>query len=322
MKKIVNAALGLIIGGVLLWLLFRDTQWSAVGDAIRRMHWGWFLLAQIPLWGVFFIRVQRWSYIVRAAQPASFKDLFNATQIGFLANFVLPARLGELILCMLVSILAFQPASAIVLPRETFGTDEPITFAPELYRQGAWGIGIVLVVVIGINALLFLKRDWVIAISDATLGRVARTLAQKVRDFIHHFADGLDIFRKPWEFTLANLYSIGVWACAIAMFYCMLRAFDIDAPWYTPFVMQTILGVFISAPAAPGFVGTFHMPLVITIAMTVPGESMDTAKAFALICHIIQLPPVIVYGVYSLISTRLSLGSLAREGSEMAEKQD
>jgi len=102
----------------------------------------------------------------------------------------------------------------------------------------------------------------------------------------------------------------------------MMRAFHIDAPWYTPFVMQTILGVFIAAPAAPGFVGTFHMPLVIAIALTVPDSSMDVAKAFALVVHFIQLPPVIIYGVYSLMSTNLSLRSLAQEGNELADKTD
>lgn len=354
MKKFINAAIGILIGGVLLWLLFKDTNWAAVGEAIRGMHWGWFAATQIPLWGVFFIRVQRWSYIVRASQWVSFKDMFAATQIGFLANFTLPARLGEpiralvltrqtgipffksfgmvsvdrltdlfgLIVFMLVAIAAFQPTGAIVIPAETLGLGKDYTFTPELYRGGAWAIGIVLSIVIVFNAILFLRRNWVIAVSDAVIGVFSKGLAERVRGFINHFVDGLDVFRKPLDFAKANLYSLVVWFCAIAVFYCMLQAFHIDAPWYTPFVMQTILGVFISAPAAPGFVGTFHMPLVIAIALTVPGSSMDVAKAFALVVHIIQLPPIIVFGVYSLMSTNLSLRSLAKEGNEMAEKTD
>jgi len=227
MKKYINAAVGLIIGGVLLWLLFKDTNWTAVGEAIRGMHWGWFGLTQIPLWGVFFVRVRRWSYIVRAAQWVSFKDLFTATQIGFLANFTLPARLGEpiralaltrqtgipffksfgmvsvdrltdlfgLIVFMLIAIAAFQPGAAIVIPAETLGLKQDYTFTPELYRSGAWAIGVFLAFVIVFNGVLFLRRNWVIAVSDAVLGVVSKPLAEKVRGFINHFVDGLDVFR-------------------------------------------------------------------------------------------------------------------------------
>ena len=222
---------------------------------------------------------------------------------------------------MLVSIAAFQPTETITFPGATFGLPNDVTFDPEWYRGGAWGICIALFVVLVGNALLFFKRGWFLSISDAIIGVFSKPLAGRIHEMINHFVDGLDVFRRPLDLLKANAYSLGVWACGIMVLHCMLAAFHIDAPWYTPFVMQTLLGVFISAPGAPGFVGQFHVPLVIGIVLTVPAASVDTAKAYAIVTHVIQLPPVILFGVYSLMATDLSLGNLARESSKITDQE-
>ena len=95
MKKKIQIVIGIIIGVLLLWSLFKDTDWQEVWQVIRSAHIAWMLMGLLLLLLSFFIRVWRWGYIVNPVVSVSFWRLFSATQIGFMANFILPARAGE-----------------------------------------------------------------------------------------------------------------------------------------------------------------------------------------------------------------------------------
>ncbi len=352
MKKYIQAIVGIIIGGVLIWVLFRDTNWAEVGDAIKNIHWGWLAAAHVPLAMSFVFRVIRWKYIVNSVTPTSIRNLASATQIGFLANFTLPGRLGEairalvltrltgtpfsktfayvaldrvtdlfgLIAVMLVAIFAFQPESAVVIPASTFGTTDDIKFAPEIYRAGAYGIAGFLFAVIAAFVMLYIKKNFFINLVQRVAGIFSKKLAELGVRILSHFAEGLEVFKSPRDMFLSIFFSLLTWFMPIVIFYATLKAFHIDAPWYTPFVMQSILSVFIAVPGAPGFVGQFHVPIVITLVMVVSGMNIDQAKAFAIINHLIQLPPVIILGVYFLITDDFSITSLASEGQELSHE--
>ena len=351
MKKKVQALVGLALGILIVWLLFRDTDWGVVWETIREVHVGWFLLAQIPIWASFPIRVQRWTYIVRATEWVSFRHLFSATQIGFLANFTLPARLGEVIRAlvltrltkipfsktfamvaldrvtdlfglmavMLIGLIAFQPTGGVVIPAETFAMmDEDFEFSAELYRAGAVGAILITLSIVAAFVILYANRHLLLRISDAMVGTVSRRLAERVHIALDHFADGFEVFRSPLDMAKSISLSIATWGCAVIMLMGMYIAFGIDCPWYTAFVMQAMLAIAIALPGAPGLVGQYHLPIVVGLVMLVPGIDLDRARAFAIVAHLINLPPLIITGVYALMTERLGLLELGRQGAKLS----
>ena len=350
MRKLVMSVFGIGLGIFLLWLLFRSTDWSAVAASIRRIDWKWFALAQVPLLLSFPARVQRWTYIVRATDPVSFRNLFSATQIGFLANFTLPGRAGEAIRALTltrltrigfskslafvaldrvtdlfglmavigVSIVAFSPTEEVLIPADTFGTAGPIVFGTNEIRLGAVFTGLFLVATLSVFALLYFRRDDFLAVSRAILGRVSRRLAEVAGRVLNLFADGLSVFRSPLEMAKSIAWSLVTWSLFLVSMSCLLVAFGIDFPWYTPFVVQAILAVFIAAPNTPGFVGQFHVPIVLGLIFTIPEIDSNTAKAFAIVYHLIQLPGVFVLGFGCLLTERMNLLQLQSEGEELS----
>ena len=54
--------------------------------------------------------------------------------------------------------------------------------------------------------------------------------------------------------------------------------------------------------------------------MTIP--SMDTAKAYAIVFHLIQPPPVFILGVYCLMRERMSILQLQSESEELAHETE
>ena len=50
--------------------------------------------------------------------------------------------------------------------------------------------------------------------------------------------------------------------------------------------------------------------------------SMDTAKAYAIVFHLIQLPHVFTLGMYCLMRERMSMLQLQSEGEELAHEDE
>lgn len=348
MKRGLQALVGLLIGGVMVWLLFRDTDWHEVGQGLKRIHYGWFVAAQIPLWLTFPTRVQRWTYIVRVDRPVSFRHLFSATQIGFLGNFVLPARAGEgiralvltrltgipffksfamvgldrvtdlfgLIAVVFVAILAYQPVDDVSIPAATFGTAEPIVFDVAYYRAGAAVAALSLIVIVAGFVAIYVNRRLVLRISDAVAGLFSAWLAERLHTAIDHFADGMHVFKSPADMTKSIAFSLLTWGLSVLFLYMVGRSFFEDIPWYLPFVMQALIAAGISIPGPPGFIGQFHIPVVIAFVMLVPGVNVDHAKGAAIVMHLMNLPPIALFGVWALVRENVGLFELSREAQE------
>lgn len=353
MRKIVVSAIGIGLGAFFVWLLVRDIDWPEVGAAIRGIDWLWFVAAQVPIFLSFFSRVQRWTYIVRATDPVSFRYLLSATQIGFLANFLLLARVGELIRALVltrltrirfsqslafvaldrvtdllgmmvvmgVAILAFHPSGGVSISPDTFGTEEiPVTV--EEIRLGALAIGMLIVAVISVLAFLYFRRDACLALTEAILGRVSRQLADVAERILGRFADGLAVFRSPVDMAKSIFWSLITWALFLVAITVVLEAFGIAYPWYTPFVIQALLAVVLILPNPPGFVGLFHLPVVLGLVFTMPEMDPNEAKAFAIVYYFVQWPAVLLLGFGCLLGERMNLLQLQSEGAELAHEED
>jgi len=74
--------------------------------------------------------------------------------------------------------------------------------------------------------------------------------------------------------------------------------------------MGVVLGLAVSLPSAPGFIGIYQSAVVLVFALFLDRE--DIAIAYAIVTHLIIYVFVILYGTYALVSQGMSLGSLYR----------
>lgn len=348
MKRKVQIVVGLALGIFLLWFLFKDTDWAELWQAIVNARWEWLLLSQVPIWISFFTRVQRWSYIVRAAGPARFRHLFSATQIAFLANFVLPARIGELVrplvlsrltnrpftqclamaaldrvadlvgllAVLVVAAITFHPVGEIRLPASIW--EDPLPAG--LIRSGAWGTLIVIAGVVAVFVLLYLNTRLALRVSDTLIGAVNKRAAAYIHGMLEHFAEGLHVFRSVSDLLKTGFFSLLTWTCFLAAYQCTLKAFGVDAPWYTVFLMVGFLAVAISLPSAPGGFGLFQLAVVASFAVLGLDIPMTTALAISLIAHMINLVPIALAGIYALYIENLSFVSVTRESAHAQDE--
>ncbi len=349
MKRKIRIALGFAIGGFLIWLLFRNTDWRAVYDETRQMKLRWVLVSQVFVMASFITRIWRWGYIVRVAKPVSFRSRFSATQIGFLGNMVLPLRAGEFIRafvlarlaklpfakCMamvvldrvtdLVGLLAVVlvaaltvPKRGVVIPEGLFDNADPIPVSSTLIQTCAISTVVLILAVLGALVLLYLNQKLALRIADRVVGAVARKHAERVHALLQQFADGLHIFRSGSDMAKSIFFSLLTWGCFLGGLVSFLYAFDIPFPWYAPFVIQALVAVAVSVPGMPGFAGQFHAGVFGGLLMVVPATPIAQAQALAIVTHLFNcFLPLVIVGVACLIWEDLGLFELRRQASQM-----
>ena len=88
---------GMGFSGTFLYLAFRRTDLLAVGYTLRQAAYIWLFPAVVLTLLSFYLRAYRWHYLLESIKPITISSLFSATLIGFMANNLLPARLGEFV---------------------------------------------------------------------------------------------------------------------------------------------------------------------------------------------------------------------------------
>jgi uncharacterized protein (TIRG00374 family) len=346
-----RGALGLAVAAALLWLLFRGTDWDEVAGAIRGVDLGWLGVAQLLLWGSYLVRAQRWGYVVRAVHPASFRSLLSATQIGFLVNFTIPARVGELVRAYVLSrlvgipvarslamvaldrvndvigVLAVLLVAAAALTRDAdvefppgaFGNQDPVVVSSALIRAAAWSLGAVVVIALAGLILLYVRREPILRLVRRALGRLSPRFAERTAAILESFAEGMHVFRSGRDLTFSLVGSLVTWGANVAALAAIIAAFQVDCPWYTSFLGLAMIAVFISVPVTPGTVGQYHLPAVAALLMAAPEVAPARAKAVAIVAHISTLIPIAGLGIYCLLRERLGLLDLVRRSEASKE---
>ena len=92
-----KAWLGFIISAIFLYLAFRHSDWLEIWGYIRQVDYG-VLLAAMPVFLLHLLaRAWRWRFLLLPAGRPAYSSLFGSMMIGFMANNLLPLRLGEFI---------------------------------------------------------------------------------------------------------------------------------------------------------------------------------------------------------------------------------
>jgi uncharacterized membrane protein YbhN (UPF0104 family) len=96
-RRALQLAASLILSGVFLYFALRGEDWASVNEAIASTRYRYLVLMGVVGVYAMYIRCQRWQLLIAAAaeRRPPIGPLFAATAIGFMANMLLPLRVGE-----------------------------------------------------------------------------------------------------------------------------------------------------------------------------------------------------------------------------------
>jgi uncharacterized protein (TIRG00374 family) len=321
-----KAGIGIAISAALIVFLMRRIDPQRLLEQLAGTHWGWVLLATalapLGLW----VRAQRWRYLFppRSAPPG----LVPAMMIGYMANNVLPLRAGELVRVYVVarrwhhgfwSILAtlvverLLDSLAIVM---ILGVLVLMIEVPSIIRGAA--ITFLVIDVVGVTALV------TVAVAPARVRAIVTALSRRwpaiesrANRVLQMFLTGLDGVRSPQHTVPLLAWTIAVWVVPALAAWMMLHAMNFHLPLLAGWTVMTFVGLGISIPSAPGYIGVFHTAAVLALAIF--GVSDALGAGYAILFHASQFVPVTLVGWIYLMREQVSLTDARRAPVEAVD---
>lgn len=318
-----KALFGVAASVLLLWWVLRDVSLTAVARELRGVRPGLFLLAVTLATAGFAVRAARWRVLLLPFAPdVPFRPRFAATTLGFAANNLLPARVGELVRAhslarlsrastagALASLAVERLLDGLVLACFLFAVMAAPAFpASRMAGVHPWLGGLL---VLSLSAALLLGFV-LVALRPQALLRLAggvfrRMLPEKARAAVSGFAlafvEGLSVLRDPRLFALSLLWALFQWAFLALSYLAAFRAFGIEVGYTGAVFLQSLVSLAVSIPSSPGFFGPFEAAARVGLELYgVPGEK---AVSFAVGFHLGGFVPVTLIGLYYLGRTGL-----------------
>jgi uncharacterized protein (TIRG00374 family) len=327
----VRHALGLLIslgisGGILAYLA-THLDWSKVGQYLGEVNLWYLPPSVVLLIGLGWMRAMRWKYLLPNRDHLSIRPLFDATMMGFFANFVLPLRAGELVRPWLISRwqpVSFSASLASILTERLSDAVCLLTLlvlcltqvdAPPVILTGAKALGVLsgvlLVIVIASYRLPGRVEQLFHRIVNLTLARFAPATAEKLNGMVVEYFVGIRSIRSGRDLFMVLFWSFAMWILLAGWYHLLLLAFGESPSLWVAMVLNVFVALAVAAPSAPGFLGTFQAGCIIALS-TLFGYSQEFAMAYSVIGHALQFAFNITLGLIILQSRGLKLGQLTR----------
>lgn len=322
--------IGFLFSLVLLMWVIINTDWHEIWLRLQDAN---FVLLGAALCAVMvniILRAWRWGMMLEpedAERP--FSTLFDIVNLGYLANNILPARLGDLIrvylagewtkvsftfalsttvvervldllfvLMMLFCLLPFLPVSPTI-------------------AQG----GVTLGILTFLGSLVLVIAAWQRALSTRVIRACLRPLPideEAWGDKLVALLDGFALVQQPKRFLRVLWSSLLLWIAAIAAYWLTFEAFNLHLSFMDASFTIGLAALGMAAPSGPAAAGTFEVGVIFAlVVLTVPTE---LAGGIAIVLHAVNFIGITILGLWSLTRRGLSLNSLATQAGQIKNR--
>lgn len=324
-----QAVFGLVIGAGCLALALRGVEIARMRAAWAQVAPGWIAASTAALLLAHVLRALRWRLLLAPLTPSRAEGLFSALMVGYAANSLLPAHLGEFLRAYVASrrnpgLSASAAFATIVVERildvifltAVMGLVVIVHPFPDWLVMSGW---ILLGASTALSALLlFGKRQE--ARATAFLGTLARPLPPRAREKLaqlpRRFFSGVVPLGKPSRYAAAAVLSFAIWLGYAAMNHACLEAFGLVAAYGLPWTAGPVVLVFttlsVVVPSTPGYVGTYHV--LCQLALAFFGVPPSEALSFAVVSHLVNIVPVVLLGLACAQREGVALFCTAQHG--------
>jgi uncharacterized protein (TIRG00374 family) len=359
--------IGLVVSVIFFVLALIDVKLDQVWIALQQANYWSLIPALLFYFAGVVVRAVRWRILLRPILPPS-KDgtrtersllsIFEVVVIGYMANNVLPARIGELVRAYVLSLrenVRKTATLATILVERIFDGLTMVGFAAAvvlfviLFDRSALRSGdashklgtflnelstpIIIAAVIFLGLLVVFLA---VATSRERTERLARfglrflpgRLHERAERLLVSFMDGLSSLRSPSTLVAVLGLSISAWLLEAGMYYIIgtwgfdLRGADGQLlPVYVYILTTAFVNLGTLIPQGPGYVGVFEA-IAKGVLVGAFGVAENPALSYVLVLHITLLVPVTLLGFYFMARQSLNYSDLVRLEQTRAEASE
>ncbi|MBS1153415.1 MAG: hypothetical protein H6Q89_5113, partial [Myxococcaceae bacterium] len=277
MKKFLKLSISLAITSGCFWWTFKDTRWDEMWASVKSANYWWLLPYFLILGVVHVSRTLRWGNLLSGIEKVRFRQLNEASGIGFMMLIVLPFRMGEFARPFLIAerskIRRSAAMTSVVFERIVDGMIVAaalrglLFFVPNDHGQiDRILIGANLMFAVFGGGLMFLlfarwQHDRAVRLIAATAGRISPKLGEKVAHVVDGFVGAMKQLPDRKNLTAFFCWTALYWTLNGVGVSLLSRAFQCESsvPGCVPmsltvfqsFIVLGVLIVGLMIPAAP-----------------------------------------------------------------------
>lgn len=326
--------IGLLISLVALTLVLRSVDLSSSLVVLEQANPLPLLVCLVFIATQVALRSWRWQTLLNSGLTPAQVPLIRVVPpllVGYLANAVLPARLGEAVRAAALAWrqrLSFSMVLGTALLERIVDTTTLaliVTAGAVLVEAPSWLVAIgITVSIFGCLIMLVLATvgiEPLVRLTRVIPGRLAG--AAKLKRLIgalRHFTNGLGIRERRRATAYAAVLSAICWGLEAINFYLIGLALGINLSPGGALLVAGFTVLATAIPAAPGYLGTFELAAA-SVAGAL-GVAAPAALAFALAAHITTFLPVLTAGALSALVLDLEPERMVQRAKLAAELEE
>lgn len=290
-RRVLQAIVGIAVSVVAIVVVLGSVDVGRTLDVLSRASLGWVLAVAAFIVGDVLIRAIRWQRLLEPIRHVAWRPVLAYLLVGYLANNVLPARLGELVRSHYLGdregMSRTTTLGTVVVERVV---DTGVVVAIAAFAILVLNVrGVVTdAVIIGAAIVAMLVVGLAIGVAAHRLPG-AEWLAQRaarwprVGELVGKLRSGLAVAGRPRTLLEALALSVVAWAATLLAFAAAGQAVGLELRIGEAALLSSGVALASAIPSGPGYLGTYELAAVkIAEALGLP---TDEAFAVALIVH-------------------------------------
>ena len=315
LKKAINIAIPFVLGGGILWWMYRDTDFHAMEETLlHETDWGWMLFSLVFGVTAQMFRGIRWKQTLEPLdEHPRMMDCIHAVFISYASSLVIP-RSGELSRC---GVLARYDGTSFMKSLGTVVTERVIdsllilfitlavilsqvTIFSSFFDQTGTNVGDILrgftttgYIVTAICLVITLGFLWIL------MKRF--TFMEKLKDMVNKVKEGILSLSGVKNKGLFVFYTFAIWGSYFLHYWITFKCFDFTENLsFTVAIVSFIIGSISVIVPTPNGAGPWHF--AVKTILILYGLADTDAVTFVLIVHTIQTALVPLLGIFSLVA--------------------
>ncbi len=319
------------------WAL-RGTNWEAMKTGFANANYWTLPILLGLLFGFYWLKTLRWQWLLAPVAPLTIKQLFSPMLIGFAANNILPAHLGEFVRVFFVRRKYGVPASTVlstVILERIFDVlailalfSLGLAFTNDLptnYRNGALMLGALAgCVVLAVVCYLIWTEPFIrlVTWSLSLFPFLPSHLTSGLVEMLRKGGDGLIALKSGKAVLLIVVTSLLQWLLNGLIAYVALRAFHIDVTLATGLIVTGVTAFGVTIPSTPGYFGVIQMCFQVSMNAQQLKPDPSLVMGSSLYYHMSMYLPVTALGLFYLFQSGLSLTDLRKAAEQPTQSED
>ncbi len=312
-KQRVSLLLGIGVSLFFLWLGFRGLDFDELWHIMGHLDLVWVLISIPVYFAATYILTLRWYYLLRPVKDLHPNRLFPVVVIGYMANNLLPLRLGEVMRAYVLKRrdeVPIAPTLTTILVERVFDGLVMLTFifAALLFvdfDETSLRTVILITSPLFFGALLIFfwlasaphiaRRIYTWLIEKLVPG----ALQERLLGVADELMSGFEALTSRNALVWVIFYSLLSWTVESSTYWIVMQAFDFEVSFYVLLLVVGFGNLSTILPSTAGYIGTFHAVAILTLTAFDVDKAM--AGSYAIVMHATLWAPITTAGFIALL---------------------